>query len=627
MTATVIVVSYNNDNIDLRWVPNQADVHVVVNGGRRPDLFGVQQVTWHEPGSNLGFGAAVNLVAFQVETDRLVVVNPDCTGRTEHWGPLADARYDDVVTVPLASSDGRLTTVVSRYPGPLAHVASALRLRNRLRARMGEAKWLSQSGGLGRGRRAPLATHWVSGACFSVDRRRFTSIGGFDERFFLYYEDLDLCRRLAVRYPESRAVVADVAPGVHRVGASGSRTPANVQQWRAASAHLVAQQHRGWAWSLARSAIGRHYRRLSRRSVTPIDVAVLHLGRDSAMGERRRVDSWLDIASAGGLRAAEVPLLGIAPRRSPIMLLTDLVRIARGQLVPEALSWSAPVVRRWLEASGAKVVVCTTSRAYHPSLHPGVATLVLDFVDELSASYEERARESPSRPRRAALRLLANRQHHFERRSHPADRLTAAGWRDCEVLGAHHVPVTTKRARIDARSEAADHDLVFVGTLSYPPNIAAVRVLDRHWRQLAKQRPGTTLMIAGARPVRAVVEMARRNGWTLQGDFPDEATVYGRCRVAIVPLVHARGMQIKVKDALIHGLPVVATSEALAGYHPSLPLEPVPVDQVLTRAAQLLDEPERSRAQVEDIQEWIAGHMAPEHFLWALSDPAAEAST
>ena len=39
---------------------------------------------------------------------------------------------------------------------------------------------------------------WVVGGCFMIRRDVFTQLGGFDERFFLFFEDTDLCRRVGL---------------------------------------------------------------------------------------------------------------------------------------------------------------------------------------------------------------------------------------------------------------------------------------------------------------------------------------------------------------------------------------------------------------------------------------------
>jgi GT2 family glycosyltransferase len=57
-----------------------------------------------------------------------------------------------------------------------------------------------------------------------VRRSAFESVGGFDERYFLYWEDADLCRRLRARGYRVRYVPG--ATAVHSVGRSSRSAPA-----------------------------------------------------------------------------------------------------------------------------------------------------------------------------------------------------------------------------------------------------------------------------------------------------------------------------------------------------------------------------------------------------------------
>jgi hypothetical protein len=66
-----------------------------------------------------------------------------------------------------------------------------------------------------------VVVDWVSGAGLLARRNALVAVSGFDERFFLYWEDADLCRRLRNRGSHVRYVPG--ATAIHRVGQS-SRT-------------------------------------------------------------------------------------------------------------------------------------------------------------------------------------------------------------------------------------------------------------------------------------------------------------------------------------------------------------------------------------------------------------------
>ena len=258
--ATAIVVAYGVDAIDLSWLPGGTPV-VVVRNDDRLDPALVPQATVVTPGSNVGFGAGVDLALAVVETPRVVLVNPDLSAGTAQWEVLAAGADDEVGVVPIVDRSGRPTIVVSRYPGPLATLAGGWRL-GRLVAR---TSWLRKailrvSGAAGRdqarellGRssgRFPLATHWASFALVSLPSGPVRQVGGLGGRYFLYFEDVDLCHRLSQALPRGSVVLHDVPPAVHHVGeAGGSGRAAERHRYRSA---VTWASQPGPAWAAAR---------------------------------------------------------------------------------------------------------------------------------------------------------------------------------------------------------------------------------------------------------------------------------------------------------------------------------------------------------------------------------------
>jgi N-acetylglucosaminyl-diphospho-decaprenol L-rhamnosyltransferase len=280
--ATAVYVAYRTPAIDLAWIPPGAEVVVVHNDSSLdPSGCAHPRVRHIHTGRNLGFGAGVNAALPLVETERLVVCNPDTRLRPEHWAALAGGSADELLTVALLDVAGLPTSVVNRYPTPASLLLMGYRmgrvlsrdraLRQRLEPLLG--RWGDEHGRLRQVRSGvwPLLDHWLSGALFSVDTERLRTIGGFDPGYFLYVEDVDLSARLASRFPGMRIRMVDSEPGVHGVGGSvsGRFDRATVDRHHLASVRRYGRSQPGVAWRLVDAALAPRSALLARSGMRP----------------------------------------------------------------------------------------------------------------------------------------------------------------------------------------------------------------------------------------------------------------------------------------------------------------------------------------------------------------------
>ncbi|NKY39972.1 glycosyltransferase [Cellulomonas septica] len=139
------------------------------------------ELTVLDAGANLGFGRAVNLAAAAPSTRApyLLVLNPDAAVPPRALDRLVGTLEDDpglaCVGADLRRPDGSPVSSARAFPG-LWDVAR------------GRVHDVVHDGGL-------ADADWVCGALMVWRRSVFEELGGFDEAFFLYYEDTDLCRR------------------------------------------------------------------------------------------------------------------------------------------------------------------------------------------------------------------------------------------------------------------------------------------------------------------------------------------------------------------------------------------------------------------------------------------------
>ena len=158
-------------------------------------------------GDNRGFGPAVNLGAAASRSPLTLILNSDATLVPGSLGRLAEVLTRDeavgVVAPAVYTSDGR-----SLQAGAYG------RLPTRRDLLLGRG-WVRTRGADPRQETAP---GWVSGVAMLLRRADFIALGGFDETFRMYLEDVDLCRRLREMGKSVRRVPS--AAVLHRGGQS-----------------------------------------------------------------------------------------------------------------------------------------------------------------------------------------------------------------------------------------------------------------------------------------------------------------------------------------------------------------------------------------------------------------------
>ena len=168
--------------------------------------------------TNIGFGAGCNVGAHTASGDQLLVMNADVVFTKDAIERLlAHLERDPTIAVvgPRIMSDGAVQPSARAFPSLRTGLFGRRSFATRILLRAGRLPTeLRPTKGLAG------TVDWVSGACMLIKAEAFREIGGFDEDYWMYWEDADLCRRLTqdgwkVEY-EPEAVVH------HATGASGT---------------------------------------------------------------------------------------------------------------------------------------------------------------------------------------------------------------------------------------------------------------------------------------------------------------------------------------------------------------------------------------------------------------------
>jgi N-acetylglucosaminyl-diphospho-decaprenol L-rhamnosyltransferase len=179
-------------------IAEHADELVVVDnagGGASRSALGelAGSVVLVEPARNLGFGGGANRgLAAVTDCDVVVVANADVIAHAgvlaELAGALAEHRSWAIVGPTILNEQGLRYPSVRRFPSMLDAVGHATLGRiwpaNPFTVRYRES-----------GAHDDGTADWVSGSFFAARREVLERLGGFDERYFMFAEDMDLCWR------------------------------------------------------------------------------------------------------------------------------------------------------------------------------------------------------------------------------------------------------------------------------------------------------------------------------------------------------------------------------------------------------------------------------------------------
>ena len=176
---------------------------------------------------NVGFGAAVNQAARLGTAPLLWLLNPDCRVEPGAFAPqraTLDAHAPCAIAAPqLLNGDGTVQASARGEPGALTGLFGRHGLLARLFPSAALTRRNLRSEALVASGVESADVDWVMGASMLIRRDRFEEVRGFDERYFLYWEDADLCRRLRNRGYTTRYVPR---AGVLHPGGVSARTAA-----------------------------------------------------------------------------------------------------------------------------------------------------------------------------------------------------------------------------------------------------------------------------------------------------------------------------------------------------------------------------------------------------------------
>lgn len=224
-TGAIVIVSFNSGEALARCLASIAQhaplaTTIVVDNASTDDSAALPslqnpRVELYKNSTNVGFGSGINQGLAHTHADFVLILNPDCAltaGAVERLQDELEHHPECAIVGPqIQNDDGSVQGSARGDPSLMTGLFGRTTLLTRLFPQSAFARRNVRTNDEPNDATQSYSVDWVSGACMLARRSSIAALGGFDERYFLYWEDADLCRRLrnaghTVRYVPSSVV-------------------------------------------------------------------------------------------------------------------------------------------------------------------------------------------------------------------------------------------------------------------------------------------------------------------------------------------------------------------------------------------------------------------------------------
>jgi GT2 family glycosyltransferase len=232
----IIIVNYNTTEYAIKAIESiKSKVNgtilniIVVDNGSSDDPVRISKrfsdIKFLPHSENLGFSKAIKIAIQRCRAEYFAIINPDTILLNDIFSDVLEYfKLNDGVGVigpRVYETNGKVQGSARRFPTVWSFAFG----RKSPITRIFPNNPISKNEFMcfcGNGDKE-IEVDWVSGACMVLRREAYEAVGGFDDRFFLYWEDTDLCKR--IKDSGRKIIYYPKAEIEHTVGMSSATKP------------------------------------------------------------------------------------------------------------------------------------------------------------------------------------------------------------------------------------------------------------------------------------------------------------------------------------------------------------------------------------------------------------------